>query len=64
MYERRMAEQDGSMRDADSACEISIASDAPLLQSAHGYEVEREETRALQDHRYRWRNLTSQCRID
>jgi hypothetical protein len=54
-FASRAAEQDGATRDAGSACEISIVLEAPPRRFAHGYEEEREETLALQQHRYRCR---------
>jgi hypothetical protein len=51
----RAAKQDVDRRDPGSACEISTVSESPPRRFAHGYEEEREETLALQQHRHRWR---------
>jgi hypothetical protein len=54
-FASRAAEQDVARRDTGSACEISTVPEAPPRRFAHGYEEEREETLALQQHRHRCR---------
>jgi hypothetical protein len=54
-FASRADDHDVARRDPGSACEISTVSEAPPRRLAHGYEEEREETLALQQHRHRCR---------